>query len=379
MKIAFFSDTYLPQINGVTNTLSKLEGYLDERGHDYRIYSPKYPDNSFEHKRIHTFKSIPFFLYPECRLSVPLYPGMCNVVDEFEPDIVHLVTPLGIGLMGMRYARERGLPIASSFTTKFDAYLKYYRFEYLEDLVWGFFKWFHNYCDINLCPSRETVNYLRRKGIHNLGVWSRGVDTQTYSPEHRDESLRSKYKADKYRLFLYVGRIAVEKDLDILIESIKRINLAFPQKTRFLIVGDGPYKEEMKNLSPPNVIYTGYLKGKNLAAMYASCDAFVFPSSTETFGNVVLEAMASGLPAITVNAGGVCESVQHGYNGLMSEARDVSSFTKSIAALLQNPDLVTELSYNARTYALERSWESVFDKLIEDFRAIVAKKLQVSA
>ncbi|OGO80582.1 MAG: glycosyl transferase family 1, partial [Clostridiales bacterium GWC2_40_7] len=261
------------------------------------------------------FKSVSFPLYPECRLSLPVYTGLCRYADCFRPDIVHLVTPLGIGLAGLKYARERGIPVVSSFHTNFDMYLKYYNLEYFHDSLWNYFKWFHRLSAINFCPSVDTLKTLESKGIENLKIWSRGIDTDRFNPICRDEILRQKLGAGERKIFLYVGRLAIEKDLDILMLSIDKINNIYPGKAQFVLTGDGPHAGSLKDAAPENVVFPGYLRGKELAAMYASCDAFVFPSSTETFGNVILEAMASGLPVITVDSGGVKDSMLHNYNG----------------------------------------------------------------
>lgn len=370
MRIAYFTDTYMPQVNGVTNTLDKLGGYLSGRNIEHMFFAPEYPGKTvtLREKSVKRFKSVSFPLYPECRLSLPVYAGLCRYADCFKPDIVHLVTPLGIGLAGLKYARERGLPVVSSFHTNFDMYLKYYKLDYFHDSLWNYFKWFHGFSSVNFCPSGDTLKTLGSKGIENLKIWSRGIDTEKFSPLCRDDKLRLSLGDGESKLFLYVDRLAAEKDLDILMESIGKINRSYPGKARFVLVGDGPYAKSLMGIAPENVLFPGYLKGRELAAMYASCDAFVFPSSTETFGNVVLEAMASGLPVVTVDSGGVKDSMLHDYNGLLCKPRDADSFTRAIEKLLTNERLLNNMGKNARAYALTKSWESVFDKLISDYR-----------
>ncbi len=373
MRIAYFTDTYLPQVNGVTNTLEKLGGYLAGRNIEHMFFAPEYPGNTitFREKSVKRFKSVAFPLYPECRLSLPVYSGLYRYADRFKPDIVHLVTPLGIGMAGLKYARERGIPVVSSFHTNFDMYLKYYKLEYFHDSLWNFFKWFHGFSAVNFCPSEDTLKTLESKGIENLKIWSRGIETEKFNPLHRDELLRLSLGDEKRKNFLYVGRLAAEKDLDILMQSIDRINLIYPGKARFVLVGDGPHAKTLMHMAPENVLFPGYLKGRELAAMYASCDAFVFPSSTETFGNVVLEAMASGLPVITVDSGGVKDSMLHNCNGILCKPRDVESFTLAVEKLLTDEQLLDMMGKNARAYALTKSWDSVFSKLISDYRLVV--------
>lgn len=376
MRIAYFTDTYVPQVNGASKTLDKLGEYLREKNINHMFFAPDYPSLSEETSAspVKRFKSISFPIYPECRLSIPLYHNLARIADEFRPDLVHLITPSGIGLMGLKYARERNITIVSSFHTYFDAYLKYYKLEFLEDMVWKFFEWFHSFCSINFCPSLHTARLLESKGIKNLKIWARGINTDKFSPDYRDESIRKQVNPDNKILFLYVGRIAVEKDLDILMESIKCINQLYPGKAQFVFTGDGPYTKTLKRSAPNNVVFTGYLKGLKLSQMYASCDVFLFPSSTETFGNVILEAMASGLPVVTANAGGVTDSILHKYNGLLCKPRDVESFVQAISLLIENKDLMMSMGINAREYALSKTWESVFGKLMSDYSSLLQEK-----
>lgn len=379
MRVAYFTDTFLPQINGVTNTLDKLGKYLHQRNINHLFLAPHYPGPSskshlhllHENSNVIRFKSVPFPLYPECRLSIPLYSNMKNILDEFQPTLIHLTDPLGIGLSGLRYARERNIPIVTSFHTNFDVYLKYYKMDYLEDTIWGFFKWFHNFSQVNFCPSKDTFEVLKQKGIRNLKIWSRGVDTEKYNPIHKNESLRKELGLGSEKLFLYVGRVSAEKDLDILMESIKRIYNTYPGKASFIITGDGPLLSDLKASAPKNVVFTGYRGGNDLASLYASCDAFVFPSSTETFGNVVLEALASGLPVIGVNSGGVKDSIKHNHNGILCAPRDIESFSNGILRLIEEDSLLSSLSYNAREYTLKKSWDHIFKTLISDYEEVL--------
>ncbi len=373
MRIAYFTDTYLPQINGVSHTLEKLGDYLRERDIQHMFFAPQYSEippavgTSPETR----FKSISLPFYPECRLSLPLYPHLCRLADEFKPDIIHLTDPLGIGLAGLKYARDRGIPVVSSFHTNFDVYLKYYNLEYLEGFVWGLFRWFHGFSQINFCPSQDTLQVLAGKGLKNLRIWSRGIDTLRFSPDLRSWDVRKRLKAEDKLIFLYVGRLAAEKDLDIFMESIEIVNSSCAEKVQFVFVGDGPYAALMKERARENVVFTGYLKGRELATMYASCDAFAFPSSTETFGNVVLEAMASGLPVIAVNSGGVKDNVLHEYNGLMCPPRDANSFAQAIIRLAENQQLIRTLAANAREHAATQSWSRIFDQLLLDYQSVI--------
>ncbi|MFZ7120879.1 MAG: glycosyltransferase family 4 protein [Eubacteriaceae bacterium] len=373
MKILYFTDTYLPQINGVTNTLHKLGRYLDNNNIEYMVFAPSYTNNSIncKEKNVQRFKSVSLPAYPECRLSIPIYSNLLKLANKFKPDIIHLMTPAGLGLVGLKYAQEKGLPVVSSFTTNFDIYLKYYNLEFLNSILWNFLRWFHNSCLINYTPSQDTSNLLKSKEIRNIKISSRGINTEIFNPNHKNLRLFRKYNLKEKTTFLYVGRLAKEKDLDILIKSICKINIHYKDKVQFIITGDGPYALDLKKSTPNNVVFTGYLKGKELSSIYASCDVFVFPSSTETFGNVVLEAMASGLPVITVNSGGVKESVINGYNGFLCQQRDSDSFTQSIEKFINDASLISKMSLNARKFTLEKSWDNIFDELTDDYHTLI--------
>ena len=369
MRIAYFTDTFLPQVNGVSNTLDKLDKYLSIKCVEHLFLAPCYSGTEINSKQstIKRFKSVSLPIYPECRLSIPSYPNLCKLMKSFKPDLIHLITPFGIGLSGLRFAKENNIPLVSSFHTYFDAYLKYYKLEILEETAWKFFCWFHGHCSINFVPSKDTLEKLSCHGIKNLELWPRGIDAEIFNPQNRDTSVRSMYGAENKLIFLYVGRLAPEKDLDVLLEVIRRVNDIHPGKACFVITGGGPYSKEMHKYRMDNVFYTGYLRGKELSAIYASCDAFICPSSTETFGNVALEAMASGLPVIASASGGLKDNVIHFYNGFLCTPRDVQSFVKSVSYLVENKECLRALSINARKYTLTKTWDSVFDKLLSDY------------
>lgn len=373
MRVALFTDTYLPSINGVTNTIKALEECMKSRGIEYSIFAPEIPKTElFMCKNVRYFKSVSFPLYPEFRLSVPFYSNLIKKADNFNPDIVHSITQAGIGYMGIKYASKRNLPIVSSFTTDICAYLEHYNMSYVKDIVWNYLRWFHNNCDLTLCPSHSTINLLKQKNIYKLGLSSRGVDSKMFSPMKRSEHFRKKYIGNsKKMLFLYAGRIAKEKSLDILMEAIKKLDPWLSERCSFIIVGDGPYYEEMKKAAPKNVHFTGYFTKEELSEAYASCDSFIFPSATETFGNVVLEAMSSGLPAICVNSGGVKEIVKNGYNGILSPPYEPDGLVKAINFFYNNPLILHKFSENARKTALSKSWDNIFSGLLNDYSKLI--------
>ncbi|MCG8499938.1 MAG: glycosyltransferase family 1 protein [Firmicutes bacterium] len=382
MKIAFFTDTFLPQINGVTKTLARLIKYLDKKGIEHLVFAPDHHEEDFFTYNVERFLSFKFFLYPECRLSIPNFFRIHKKLNAFRPELIHIATEFNMGLAGLQYGKTKEVPIVSSYHTNFSKYLQYYGLEFLENALWNYMQWFHNQCSINLCPSHETKKMLENKGVNHLGIWTRGIDCEEFKPEFRSQALRESLGAADKIVLLYVGRISIEKDLDILFDSFKNINQKYYDKVSLVITGDGPMLSKFKTEAPDNVIFTGYKQGRELAEIYASADIFMFPSTTETFGNVVMESMASGVPVVSVAVGGIKDNLLDGHNGLICKPRNVQDFTQAAMRLIEDRVLRVELGYQARQYALMRSWKNVFDKLISDYERTLAyhnKKYNISA
>ncbi|MBT2293333.1 glycosyltransferase family 1 protein [Paenibacillus albidus] len=371
MRLALFTDTFLPQTNGVARTLHRLTGHLHRRGIEHLLFTPRSaPEDSYADP-VRPIASIPFFLYPECRLALPNTAQIQHELQAFQPDLLHMATPFNLGLCGLRYAQRHQLPHVVSYHTHFDRYLAYYRMDRMAPLYWKYIRWFHRSCDSTLAPSRETVTSLRMQGINRLRLWSRGIDCQLYSPLKRTPAVREQYGITAKLLLLYVGRIAPEKDIATLTRTMLQLPESMRRQVHFLIVGDGPLLPEMRAAAPDNVTFTGYKHGEELAALYAAADLFVFPSSTETFGNVVLEAMASGLPVIAADAGGVRDLVIPGRNGVMVKPGSAADLIRGICTWGAHPEALAAMGLEGQRMALERSWDTVFDTLIRDYEEVV--------
>ena len=380
MKIAYFTDTFIPEVNGVTNTLSKLGVYLDEKQTSQLVIAPDYdgknPNLDSDYRKVHRFKGITTSLSPKSRLAFPLFWDVDKICDAFKPDIVHVTTEMGLGFRGMRYALSRKIPLVMSFHTDYVKYLKYHSLEIIKPLLENYLAWFYSFPSRTLAPSRYTYGELRSKGFRNLEIWSRGIDADSFNPGYRSDELRNKLLCtqggakDKF-IFLYVGRLSAEKSLDMLISAASEIERRFPGRAAFVFTGDGPYTDVIKSKSLPNTVLTGFLRGRELSQMYACADCFAFPSATETFGNVVLEAMASGLPVAGVESGGVTDFLSHDQNALFCPPEDVSAFTENLIAIMENEALRTRLSEEARKTALTRDLNKIFDWLVEVYEEII--------
>ena len=377
MKIALFSDTYYPQINGVTNTLDKLVQYFETNNIKYKIFAPKY-NNEDEDKHTERFYSLKFFLYPECRLALPNIFRISQSLSEFKPDIIHIITEFNMGVAGMTFGKKHNIPTISNYTTNFSQYTEYYNLEFLKQPIWDYMKWFHNQNNITLCPSHEAQKLLNKNGINKTSLFSRGIDSSRFNPSFRNETLRKKLGTENKTTFLYVGRVAFEKDMDVLNESYKSIREKYPN-TSLIITGDGPYLKQCKELFPKDTIYTGFRKGHELAEIYASSDIFVCPSSTETFGNVILEAMASGLAVIGADAGGIREIIEHRQNGLKFSARNSAELTCRMQELIENKNLRDYIKSNGLKFAHGRTWNKIIGNLYNIYCEMLKENKYVSA
>ena len=379
MKVAVFADTYTPQINGVTNTLNMLVQFYEKAGIEYKVFAPRYDTNpqissEQEDSRIERFLSIKFIPYPENRVTFPSTFRISSILSDFQPDIIHNMTEFNMGFAGLGYGKRHGIPTISNYTTNFSQYAQYYKVDFLEQTIWKYLHWFHTQNSLTLCPSLASQQLLRSKGIHNTRIFSRGIDANGFHPRHRNEELRKDLGVADKLTFLYVGRVSCEKDLDILSSSFRELCQSHEEQIAMVITGDGPYMDRCKHLFPENTVFTGYRKGKDLAEIYASCDIFVCPSSTETFGNVILEAMASGLPVIGADAGGVGEIIQHNVTGLKFHARNISSLTNCMTRLVEDIDLRDYLIMNEREYVAERSWDKIFADLLDTYQELLTEK-----
>ncbi|MBM7573488.1 glycosyltransferase family 4 protein [Aquibacillus albus] len=377
MKIAIFTDTYVPDVNGVAKTLQRFTNYLSDQGHEYQVFAPKSTKESKFTSQVHHLTSLPFFMYPDCRFSIPNLFQVKAEILRFQPDLIHIATPFNVGLCGLRYAKKYNIPIVGSYHTDFDKYLSYYNLDILSKPLWKYFHWFHRPMQKIFVPSADTLYTLKQMGFTNLEIWGRGVDTTLFQPTMDNYLIRKKYNIKEKYILNYVGRISPEKNVELLLE----INAVLPKhlsdQIRWIIVGDGPSKPELMKQAPANMTFTGYLHGKDLADVYAASDLFVFPSATETFGNVVLEAMASGTPAISANSGGVVTIIKHGKNGFLCDPKHPEQFAITIENTIKNSEILATMSSQARAYAITQTWESTFDKLIAAYDRVLEKEENV--
>ena len=315
MKIAFFTETFLPKVDGIVTRLTKTIEFLTKNGDEVIVFCPEGCPDSYKGAKIVGVAAMPLPLYPELKLGLP-GPAVSDKLEEFKPDLVHVVNPAVLGLGGIWLAKTNNIPLIASYHTHLPKYLEHYGMGMLEPLLWELLKAAHNQALLNLCTSTAMVNELEDKGIQRTALWQRGVDTENFRPELRSEKMREKLFGNYQNtdsLLIYVGRLSAEKQ----IERIKPVLDNIPGAC-LALVGDGPYRGQLEKIfENTKTNFIGYLSGEELASAYASGDIFLFPSSTETLGLVLLEAMAAGCPVIGANKGGIPDIINNGINGCL--------------------------------------------------------------
>jgi glycosyltransferase involved in cell wall biosynthesis len=368
MRIAIFTDTFAPEINGVARTLGRLTEYLGRRNIQYQVFAPETSSSVPSVPQVKRFSSMPFLLYPECRLALPNPINLNQTLQRFNPTLIHIATPFNLGLYGLLYGKKHNIPMVASYHTHFDDYLSYYNLQFLQKWLWNYMRWFHRSLLKVYAPSISTKEKLLDQQIHqHIEVWGRGVNHLLYSPAKRSEQVRGKYSIKAKNIILYVGRIAPEKDIQIALDTFHALSAPVKKDSHLVIVGDGPLYKELAYQRQPNITFTGFLEGEELASLYATADVFLFPSSTETFGNVVLEALSSGLPVVCAEAGGVQHLVKHGVNGFLCHSRNTEDFIQATTTLLSHSELLSSFRIEARQFALTQSWDNVFSALIKSY------------
>ncbi|WP_109485689.1 glycosyltransferase family 4 protein [Occallatibacter savannae] len=372
MRIALFTETFLPKTDGIVTTLCQTIRQLRQLGHEVLIFSPEGGIREFEGFRVVGMKSSAFPLYPELRLALPRA-SMRSILSDFMPDILHIADPALLGIAGLYYGGgphggALHLPVVVSYHTDLPQYLHYYGLGFLEPHVWKFLRIRHRRAAINLCTSTLMVAQLREHGIDHVALWPGGVDADLFRPERRSAEMRNRLTQGEpdAPLLLYVGRLSAEKNLESLrawIEGNPGVRLA--------LVGDGPRRthleEHFKGLP---VHFAGFLHKEELACAYASSDIFVMPSRTETLGLVVLEAMSSGLPVVAARAGGIPEMIQNEVSGLLVDTENEAAMR--IGELLQSKPRRTAIGDAARTEASRRTWRCATKQLVDFYEQAIA-------
>lgn len=377
MRVAVFAENFLPKLDGVTRTLAMLLEHLERRGHQTLLFAPVGAPARYAGAEVIPVQGVPLPFYPELRALLPS-PLLETRLARFRPDVVHVAEPILLGAAGIKWAQRRGAAVVASYHTNLADYCKHFHLTALGPAVWHYRKLLHDQCATTLCPSSSTLRDLSSRGFLRLGLWPRGVDSQLFHPGRRSDAWRGQVGAGKDDvILLYVGRLSFEKNLAHLIAAYRSVA---NERVRLVLVGDGPARGDLERaLRCLPATFTGYLQGEALATAYASADVFAFPSETETFGQVVNEAMASGLAVAALDADGVRDQVVHGETALLSPRGDVAAFAQALQQLAGDAELRRSLAGRARLVAEERTWEGVMDRLIDVYAQHAGIQGQVAA
>lgn len=384
MRVALFTDTFLPDVNGVARTLGRWVNYLDRHGIPCKVFAPdhKLNDSANDRNLVQRYYSIPFMLYPEVKLAIPNPINLKRTLKEFQPTIIHVATPFNLGLSGMHYAKKHNIPLVASYHTHFDQYLSYYKIQWIENTLWRYMHWFHHDCRKIYVPSQSTKDYLLERGMKNLDIWGRGIDMDRFKPDVDRAAVLGKYGIDPNKfIMLYVGRLAPEKTVDVLLQAYRRLSPDMRRNTHLLMAGDGPLYKDLTSEyeGASDITFTGFMQGTDLTDLYAAADVFVFPSATETFGNVVLESMASGTPVIGAAAGGVKDNIKHEETGILCEPGNVEEFAQASERLYRDREFLERLSQNGLEYCKQQSWDQIFERLLLSYSEVLGENLDLTS
>jgi glycosyltransferase involved in cell wall biosynthesis len=342
--------------------------HLQRNGDRVLVFSPDGGLREYKGAKIHGVSGIPLPLYPELKLAIPR-PSIGRILAKFQPDLIHVVNPAVLGVGGIYYAKTMNIPLVASYHTHLPQYLQHYGLGSLEGVLWELLKLAHNQAQLNLCTSNAMVQELITRGIERVDLWQRGVDTEMFQPHLASRQMRSRLSNGHpdSPLLLYVGRVSAEKQID----QIKPILEAIPE-AHLAIVGNGPYREALEaHFAGTQTHFVGYLQGLELASAFASADAFIFPSRTETLGLVLLEAMAAGCPVVAAASGGITDIVTDGVNGYLFDPNDPEGAIKATKRLLEAKAEREQLRQNARQEAECWGWAAATRQLQNYYRSVV--------
>ena len=365
LQLAVVTETYPPEVNGVASTLARFVDGLCARGHAVHLLRPRQESDATERKLPYDqtlFRGVAIPRYAHLRMGLPARRALARLWSERRPDLVHIATEGPLGWSALKAARELGIAVSSDFRTNFDAYSAHYGISWLRRPIGTYLRSFHNRAGVTMVPTVAMQKRLSALGFERLEVVARGVDTRLFDPVRRSETLRRQWGASHDTpVILHVGRLAPEKNLDVLGQAYLAIRQHRPD-TRLVFVGDGPARSRLQ-AQFPQAIFAGMRGGNDLATHYASADLFLFPSVTETFGNVTLEAMASGLAVVAYDYAAAAEHLQHARSGLLAPMNDGAALVALAVSLAQDMPRIRAMGQLARASAEKVGWDPLVQRL----------------
>src|SRR5471032_2175202 len=373
LHITLITETFPPEINGVANTLGRLCEGLRARGHQVELVRPRQGSDQSRPSddALLLCRGWPLPGYPGLQWGQSSMHKLLRRWKNQRPDVLYIATEGPLGLSALRAARRLGISVVSGFHTNFQQYSHQYGMGLLTRVLTHYLRWFHNRSKLTLVPSVSQRMELERRHFERLELLSRGVDSQLFHPAKRLSALRDSWGlADGDIALLYVGRLATEKNLGLLKRSSERLRETYPQRRmKLIVVGDGPQRGVLEK-ELPEAIFCGTQRGEALACHYASADLFLFPSLTETFGNVVLEALASGLGVVAYDEAAAAQHIRHGYNGVLAMPGDEDAFCDAACWLLEDAESLRRMRLNARQHASRQGWPAIIEQFERQLRGV---------
>ena len=371
MRVALFTETFLPKVDGIVTVLILLMDHLIKRDIEFVVVAPKLSDDltQYRGRSVIGVPGVRLPIYPELRIGPPTL-HTYRELKRFQPDIAHFIHPALVGTAGLMMAKRLDVPTLASFHLDLANMVQYFGLGFLEPVIWWYTRTNFNAADYALAPSRRTQEAMLRHGVRQVGLWRRGVNADLFHPRYASTAMRARL-SDGHpddSILLYVGRLSHEKQID----KIRAVLDSVPG-TRLAVVGDGPARADLQaHFAGSRASFIGYLRGEELYSAFASADMFVFPSAMETFGLVLVEAMASGLPVVTARVGGADDMVRPGVNGYLFNVGDTRAMIDGVRAILSEPSKRRVMGRNARLYAETQAWPAMMDELNTCYADLIA-------
>lgn len=376
MKLTLVTETYPPEVNGVAMTLERLVKGLIKQGHDVELVRPKQKadgDKPSEPYPVHLMRGVPLIGYGDLQFGWFAGGKLKKLWTANRPDVVHIATEGMLGFSALNVARKLGIPVVTSFHTNFHTYGDHYNYKFLANWLMAYFRWFHNRTLATFVPSQQTVDDLEKFGFKGVKIFSRGVDTELFGKHRRSDALRQSWGAHNGDpVVVYVGRIAAEKNIPLTIAAWQKLQERLPT-AKLVMVGDGPERAGYQR-KYPDVVFAGMQRGADLAAHYASADFFLFGSTTETFGNVLTEAMASELIVLGYDYAAAHHHVVDGENGFKVAFKDEPAFLAKVDAIIDEQARWPHIRTSARAKAETLSWDAIIAGYADEVAALAGLK-----
>jgi len=371
MRIALFRELPIDFHGGVSNVLKQILRHLKKNGHEAIVFAPdsELRVRRFMGARLIGVPSLGFFKKINFHVPYSHDKYLDKIFNRFKPDLIHLLHPMSLSCAAYTSAKRNRIPVLASYHTNYHIYLRFYKFNFLSKFLWNYTRWLFNKSHKVLSPSQTVKEMLDKGGIEKVDVWTRGVDSKLYSPFKRTEAMRNILTGGKpdQTVFLFVGRLYKEKNVHFLADQW--LNQG---DKRLVITGDGPEREALeKKLKGKNVYFTGHKTGEELASIYASADTLIFPSTTEGYPNVVMEAMASGLPVIGTDSFGVSDIINESHAGMLYPANNALAFQSHVQTLDKDIALRNKFSNRARHFGESKSWDIFMDELFDHYKETI--------